>query len=313
MAKLNVAVLRGGPSHLYDLSLKTGSHILKNMPDKYQAHDIFISKDGKWHREGLERSPDRALANIDVVINALHGHFGEDGKVQKILDSLSIPYTGSGSMASSMGMNKVLAKKIFQQHGIKTPYFATVKKEDDLQERVNYLFHHFFLPMVVKPATGSGSLGITHVESFQDLQAALEKALAHSDTALVEEFIRGREATAGVIENFRGERSYTFLPVEVAKTADNNPWHISPGNFSTYEKEELQRLAKYVHEALGLRHYSHSDFIITPRRGIYLLEVNTHPSLAEKSMMHEALDAIGFTFADFIDHLIILAQKAIRF
>ncbi len=310
MSKLQVAVLRGGPSLQYDLSLQTGATVLNNMPEKYQAHDILISKDGIWHREGLERSPDRALSHIDVVFNALHGEYGEDGKVQRILDSLAIPYTGSGAIASSLGMNKILSKKIFEQHNIKTPYYAVIKREDNLQDKIKHVFNHFFLPIVVKPATSSASMGATLVQNFDDLEAALEYALLYSEAALVEEYIRGKEATAGVIDNFRGETTYALLPVEMVQNnleqeeVDSN----DTTGFSDYERHEIQRLAQYLHKTLGLKHYSHSDFIVTPRRGIYVLEVNTHPSITPDSILTRALHTVDVTVNHFIDHIISLAH-----
>lgn len=316
--KLNVAVLRGGPSSEYEVSLKTGASILKHMPEKYKAHDIHISKTGVWHKEGLERDPARALAHMDVVINAMHGEYGEDGKVQKILDRIGIPYTGSGAMASALGMNKILSKKAFENHGIKTPYYAVVTREDDLEEKIKHTFHHFMLPVVVKPSSAGSSVGVTIVKKFPDLESALRKALEISEAALIEEYIKGREATCGVADNFRNEKTYTFPPAEIrpkkgdffnfeSKYSDDGAEEICPGNFSEKEKQEIQRLAKLVHESLGLRHYSRTDFMIHPRRGIFVLEVNTLPGLTPASLLPKSLEAVGCSYADFIEHLIQLA------
>jgi D-alanine-D-alanine ligase len=298
----------------------TGGSVLKHMPEKYQAHDIFITKDGTWHRDGFERSPERALAHIDVVFNALHGEFGEDGKVQKLLDNLSIPYTGSGAMASAVGMNKVLSKKAFAQHGIKTPYFAIINKNDDLDEKHRFVFHHFFLPFIVKPVSAGSSVGVTIVKSFHHLREALEKAFQFGENALIEEYIRGREATCGVLNHFRGEQTYSLLPVEIIPHKEHEFFNydakyngksqeICPGNFSFEEKYAIQNLAKQVHEALGLRHYSRTDMIVTPRRGIYVLEVNTLPGLTPASLLPQSLEALGVSFPEFLDHLVTLAHE----
>lgn len=321
MHKLNVAVLRGGPSSEYEVSLKTGASILKHMPEKYKAHDIHISKDGIWHKDGLERDPARALVNMDVVINAMHGEYGEDGKVQRILDRIGVPYTGSGAMVSALGMNKILSKKAFENHGIKTPYYLAIKREDDLSEKVSHVFHHFLFPVVVKPASAGSSVGVTIVKKFPDLESALIKALEISESALVEEYIKGREATCGVAENFRNEKIYSFPPAEIVYPAtaeffdyqakysdgDTAAKEIVPGNFSEKEKHEIQKLAKLVHESLGLRHYSRTDFMIHPRRGIYVLEVNTLPGMTPASLLPKSLEAVGCSYPDFIDHLISLA------
>lgn len=316
--KLNVAVLRGGPSSEYEVSLKTGASILKHMPEKYRAHDILISRDGRWHREGLERDPARALAHMDVVVNAMHGEFGEDGKVQKILDGIGVPYTGSGAIASAIGMNKILSKQAFAHHGIKTPYYAVVTREDNLAEKTKYAFEHFMLPIVVKPASAGSSVGVTIVKAFPELEAALRLALSISESALMEEYIKGKEATCGVADGFRGEKTYTFPPAEIrphkgdffnfeSKYEDDGADEICPGNFSDAEKAEIQRLAKLVHESLGLRHYSRTDFMIHPRRGIFVLEVNTLPGMTPASLLPKSLAAVGCTYPDFIDHLIQLA------
>ncbi|MES2437035.1 MAG: D-alanine--D-alanine ligase [Patescibacteria group bacterium] len=319
MTKLRVAVLRGGPSSEYDVSLKSGGAVLKHLPEKYHGHDIFISKDGTWHRDGMEKSPERALAHVDVVFNALHGEYGEDGKVQQILDALALPYTGSGSMASAVGMNKILSKNAFTHHGLKTPYHTVIRHTDNLKEKVSYAFHHFFLPIVVKPATSGSSMGVSIVKNFNHLEEAFHNAFQYSDTVLMEEYIRGKEATCGVIDGLRGETHYILPPVEIIHPSHTDHFdyeskyngktqEIYPGNFTALEKAEIQRLAKLAHESLGLRHYSRSDFIVTPRRGVYILEVNTLPGLTPQSLLPQSLESIGVSFPDFLEHLITLAH-----
>jgi D-alanine--D-alanine ligase len=303
MQKVRVAVLRGGPSSHYDLSLGTGAMVLKHMPEDYLAHDIFISKNGLWHRDGVERSPERALAGIDLVFNALHGDFGEDGRVQKILDALQLPYTGSQALPSALGMNKAFSKDIFAKEGIKTPYFKIVKKSDDQAQIQNYVFNHFYLPFVVKPAAGGQSEGLTIVQDFRYLAEALAAAFSVSDTVLIEEFVRGKEASVGVIEDFRNQSLYSLLPVEIRdKTV------VAPGLFGAAEKQALQDLAMAVHKLLGLRHYSQSDFIVTPRRGVYFLEVSTLPDLHPESRFSQGLGSIGASLKDFLKHILDAAR-----
>ncbi|MCX6712315.1 MAG: D-alanine--D-alanine ligase, partial [Candidatus Vogelbacteria bacterium] len=106
-APIKVGILRGGIGHEYEVSLKTGASVLKNLPaDKYQSVDMLLSRDGTWHVNGLPMSPEKAARSVDVIFNALHGEFGEDGQVQQILDYLAVPYTGSGTVASALGMDK---------------------------------------------------------------------------------------------------------------------------------------------------------------------------------------------------------------
>src|SRR5690606_33101558 len=101
-SKLTVGVLRGGPSHEYDVSLASGKAVLQQMPEDYLPIDIFISKNGEWHTDGLVRKPESILRGIDVVFNALHGQYGEDGQVQRILEEIGVPYTGSDTIASAL-------------------------------------------------------------------------------------------------------------------------------------------------------------------------------------------------------------------
>lgn len=293
---------------------------MKNLPEKYSPVDVFIDKSGVWHIQGIPHEPHQALKKIDVAFNAMHGEYGEDGKVQKILDTFSIPYTGSKTLASALGMNKVLAKKIFKSHNIKTPYFKVESKNEDIDKIASKLFNTFSIPAVVKPISSGSSVGVSIAYDFQDLKKALVKAFEYSETVLVEEYIKGREATCGVVDKFRGDDFYSLLPIEILKPEKSDFFdyeakycgssqEICPGNFSQSEKQAIQDLAISAHKALGLRHYSRSDFIISPRRGIYILEVNTLPGLTEESLLPKSLNAIGCSMSDFLDHLITMALK----
>lgn len=318
MNKIRVGVLRGGPSNEYEVSLKTGGNVLKSLPEKYLPIDIFIDRDGIWHVQGVPHKPHEAFEKVDAVVNALHGEYGEDGKVQKILDTFSIPYTGSKTLPSAIGMNKALAKNIFKSHGIKTPFYKVESKSDDIDGLAINLFHTFPMPAVVKPIASGSSVGVSIAYTFQGLKDALSKAFEYSDKALVEEYIKGREATCGVVDKFRGDDFYSLLPIEIIKPEKSDFFdydakycggsqEICPGNFSQSEKEAIQELAVAAHKVLGLRHYSRSDFIISPRRGIYILEVNTLPGLTSESLLPKSLNAVGCSLPDFLDHLITLA------
>ena len=318
MNKIRIGVLRGGPSSEYEVSLKTGVSVLNNLPDKYSPVDIFIDKSGVWHIQGVPHQPHETFKKVDAIFNALHGEYGEDGKVQKILDTFSVPYTGSKTIASAIGMNKALAKNVFKSHGIKTPYFTVESKSENIDEIASKLFKTFPMPAVVKPIAGGSSVGVSIAYDFRGLKDALAKAFEYSDKALVEEYINGREATCGVVDKFRGKDIYSLLPIEIIKPEKSEFFdyeakycggsqEICPGNFSQSEKEAIQGLAVMAHKVLGLRHYSRSDFIVSPRRGIYILEVNTLPGLTSESLLPKSLQAIGCSLPDFLDHLITLA------
>lgn len=320
MHKLRVAVLRGGPSSEYDVSLITGKSVLDVLKNKYETKDILIDKMGVWHMNGLPVTPEKVCRSVDVIFNAMHGEYGEDGKVQQILNLLSIPYTGSEALPSAIAMNKELTKNVFKKNGIKTPSGIVFDDGDSIAEMVEITFRTISPPWIVKPANGGSSVGTTFVRTVHELGDALIKSFGYSRKTLVEEFIAGREATCGVIDDFRGKKHYSLLPVEIIKPEnraffdyeckyDGSTREICPGNFRRDISEKIQDMAVKIHKSVGLRHYSRSDFIISPKRGIYALEVNTLPGLTPQSLFPKSINAVGCSYDQFLDHLIHLALK----
>jgi D-alanine-D-alanine ligase len=172
---------------------------------------------------------------------------------------------------------------------------------------------------VVKPVSAGSSVGITVVRTFFDLESALASALEHSDSVIIEEFIEGREATCGVLDNFRDEKHYALLPVEIIPHKDSTFFdydakyrgeslEICPGNFDEDTKRIIQEVAQSVHRELGLRHYSRSDFIVHPKRGVFFLEVNTLPGLTSESLLPKSVKAVGSSLPEFLDHVIMMAR-----
>jgi len=324
MSRIHVGVFRGGPSLEYEVSLASGASVIEHLSDeKYDILDILISKEGQWHARGMPVTPDKALQNIDVAFIALHGEYGEDGTIQKILEDYSIPYTGSGVFASSIAMDKGLAKKRLETVDcIKMPPHAVIHYEDvkdSLYNAAQKVFARFGPVYIVKPLHGGSSVGIAVANSVSDLPNALYEVFQTTDSVIVEQFIYGKEGTCGVIENLREEKIYGLPPIEIqvpknrilfdyeAKYSGKTE-EICPGNFSEKEKEQMQSAAKAVHETLELSHYSRSDFIVAPS-GVYFLEVNTLPGLTPNSLLPKSLDAVGIAFPDFLDHLITLSLR----
>ena len=318
MAKIKVAVLRGGPSHEYDISLKTGANILsalRGMEDKYEPLDIFISKDGDWHFEGLVHEPHRALKKADVVWNALHGQYGEDGQVQKILDGLKIPYTGPTAAPAALSFDKHFSKDIYKRYSLLTPQHEMITKDDFSQKRLLEIFRNYVPPVVIKPAASGSSLGVELAHSFLELEKKVLEALESFGRVLVEELIRGKEATCAVVDEGRGERFHALLPVEIKKPKGSHilSYDIKyaceadgtcPGSFSEFEARQIEEAARVAHEALGLRHYSRSDFIVTPSNKIYILETNSLPGFTEESILPKSLQATGWKPHEFVDHVL---------
>ncbi|MCK4386676.1 MAG: D-alanine--D-alanine ligase [Candidatus Pacebacteria bacterium] len=313
LTRKKIAVLRGGPSPEYEVSLRTGAEILEALSsDKYEVFDVAITRGGEWYLNGAKMAPADVLSKADLVFNALHGAYGEDGKIQRILETFKIPYTGSRSLPSALAMNKILAKREFKKIGLKIPLDVVLEKNNfDAAE----IFKTFPMPAIIKPANAGSSLGISIVGTGADLEKAARNAFEISDRVLVEEYIAGREATCGVIDNFRNKGIYSLIPIEIRPKSENNFFdydakysgqteEICPGNFTEEEKNKLQNLARQAHQALGLRHYSRSDFIVSPRRGIYLLETNSLPGLTQNSLLPISLKAVGSDLPEFVEHII---------
>jgi len=319
MAKIRVGVLRGGPSTEYDVSLKTGGSVLAHLPrEKYQPHDILLTREGSWHIDGLPTHPARLVHTVDVIFNALHGTFGEDGGVQRVLDGVKIPYTGSRAYASAIAMNKEVAKEHFASAGLKVPRHITVRDGDAEYLVVEKIFRTMAPPWVVKPLDNGSSVGVRVVRTMPDLGDALREAFTISKTALVEEYIRGKEATCGVVEGYRGQEVYALFPVEIIPPTTKSFFdyeakysgisrELCPGRFSGREKEVLQNMAVVAHKSLGLSHYSRSDFMLHPTRGIFILETNNLPGLTQESLLPKSLAAVGAPYDHFLDHIITLA------
>lgn len=319
MSKIRVGVLRGGLGSEYYVSLKTGAAVLAALSrDRYEPHDILITNAGEWHLNGVPIAPVNLAQHIDIAFIALHGEFGEDGKVQKIFDLFKIPYTGSGAIPSAIGMNKELAKKYFSAVGINVPRGLVVSRGEEISEVVARVGAEIRAPYVTKPLTGGSSIGISLARDEKELVLALEKALAYSTKALVEEYIHGREMTLGVIEAANGIGAYVTPPLEIllpeGKLFDydekyrNTTHPVGPARLREEERYVLEKAALLAHTHLGARHYARYDFILADNVP-YLLEVNTLPALAPTSLLTKSLGLHGLSVPEFLDYVITLALK----
>ena len=322
MTRTSVGVLRGGTSSEYNLSLKTGAAILAALPeDRYDTRDIFIDKRGYWHLRGQPVDAARALSQIDVVLNALHGGVGEDGSVQRILARAGVPYAGSSAQGTALALNKIRAREVLQQAGIRMPRAVSFSLNNDLNtgEMARLVFSEFSPPYIVKPPSDGASAGIRVASTLLELPDAIGDVLDAFGAALVEEYVRGHDATVGVVENFRNEQLYALPPVHVVAPAGSRHIlpahheeallvHVVPSNFSQSEKKALVEAARAAHRALGLAHFSRADFILTPR-GVYLLEVNAIPGLYQGAAFPPALESVGSSVREFLEHAIKLATR----
>ncbi len=321
MQRTKVAVLRGGPSEEYEVSLKTGESVMRAInKDQYDVLDIVITKKGDWLLRGAVRDPRDIFHQTDIVFVALHGAYGEDGSVQRLMDSTGVRYTGSRSYPSAIAMNKAITKDHLRAKDIKMARHMVVGKSAlaNIAGAAASIVALFGPRYIIKPIASGSSVGVMFAESPLMLERALQTSLQVYDQVIVEEYIAGKEATCGVVENFRDKKHYALPPIEIVRPSavfdyvskySGETEEICPGRFTYEEKQEIERLALLVHQELGLSHYSRSDFIVSPE-GIYFLEVNTLPGLTSTSLLPKALDAVGCNYEQFIEHLLTLAHRS---
>lgn len=313
-----VGVLRGGPSREHDTSLKTGATMLAHLlPERYTTRDIYVDRRGQWHDRGRVTTPERALRQIDVALIGMHGTYGEDGEIQRVLGRFGVPYAGSDSFGSYLAMHKLMAKMRAREAGLATPDFRYVGRAEDSEAIVHEVIRAFPQPVVVKSVDWGSSIGVSVVGGYAHVLSAIQGLFtAGAQGVLVEEYLRGKEATVSVVERMRGEVLYTFPPIEIISTNEAHFSHEAkmtgggrrncPGSFSRVASEDLQLAARAMHRALGLRHYSQSDFIVTPK-GVYYLETDALPALTRDSLLSQSLSSVGIAHPEFFSHLVSLA------
>jgi len=316
-----VAVLRGGPSEEYDVSMLSGNAVLQALAESdYSRRDITISKVGDWYSDGRKLTIDQALSDIDVVFIALHGSYGEDGQIQRILERKNIPFTGSRALASGIAFNKEMTKHTMRPHGVTMAKHRRIHRDErhTLKDEVAQIIADLGTELFVKPIASGSSFGAKRIKDSLLLQETLEELLDKYDQLLIEEHIAGTEATVGVLGDFRGERLYTLPAVEIIPPMehdfftyenkyDGSTTELVPGRFSPQVKAEMARIATLAHESVGCRQYSRSDFLV--RNGeVYFLEINTLPGLTNQSLLPKSAEAIGLSFKDLIAHLIETAR-----
>ncbi len=320
---IRVGIIRGGTSPEYEVSLQTGAHIMRNLPDAYKPVDILVDRAGAWHLNGLAVTPDKLSSSVDMIWNALHGGGGENGSDLSIVRNLSIAHTGPTPFGGALSLNKKFAKEHFRMLGLKTPESIAIVPLDEtdfegtFEEYVALSVQKVFRTVpptwVVKPTSSGSSLGVSIVETLPSLAEALATALADGTEILVEHFVDGREVTVGVIPGFRGQETYVLPPLEILKNKNfldyesrmTGDYDMRPA-FSHHKQSESKKLEDYarqIHRSLGLGSYASVDFIVTPR-GVYVLEVDAQPALHEHSPFHKSLVHVGATMKEFAQHVI---------
>ncbi|SEL06527.1 D-alanine-D-alanine ligase [Pseudobutyrivibrio ruminis] len=243
----------------------------------------------------------------DIVFMALHGGDGESGKVQAAFDLYGIKYTGNDYISSAIAMDKQMTKEFFNRAGVPTPVGTSLKKA----YRKGFKFDKF--PCIVKPNCGGSSIGVTIVEKSEDLDAALDAAFEWEDEVVIEQFIKGREFSDGVMEG-------KALPViEIApkqgfydyknKYAAGSAVETCPADISEKATQAMKKYAEMAFKALGLTTYARMDFMMDEDENIYCLEANTLPGMTPTSLLPQEAKVIGMDFEDLCEHLIKVSLK----
>lgn len=341
--KIKVAVLMGGRSPEYEISLISGREVVRNLnPKKYSVLPVVIARDGKTWRQlstkELLNLPDPLLLrgtgkeivttasrkiellnsseerNLDVAFIAMHGPFGEDGTVQGMLELAGIPYTGSRVLASALGMDKTMFRKIMLSENVPIPKFVVVKHGENFKHVYKVLRHP---PYFVKPSNQGSSVGASIVKKRKDLGKALKLAHKYSTSAHVDEYIKGIEVTCAVIGN---ERPVALPVIEIrplkgeffdyeSKYSESGAEEIVPARISKSLTKKIQDLAIKVYKEISCRGFGRVDFIIKNNKVPVVLEINTIPGLTPMSLLPKAAKAYGISYSQLLDRIIKYATE----
>lgn len=344
---MKIVVLCGGTSTERDVSISSGTLICKALKEK--GHDTVLldvylgindvdmntvftlGENGLYKKTVLgEKMPDleeiKALRKdpevffgpnvldickaADIVFMALHGENGENGKVQATFDLMKVKYTGTGYEGSMLAMSKDLTRKVLTASGVNMAGGITIEKEqsyDDVKDKL-------FVPAVVKPSNGGSSVGVTIANTVEELESAITNAKKYDGTIVVEEYIKGREFSVGVldgkalpvIEIIPKQGFYDYKNKYLAGMTEE----ICPANLNSEDTLMLQKAAERAYKALGLNVYSRIDYIISSKDNLaYCLEANTLPGMTPTSLLPQEAKAFGIEYADLCEKIIELSLK----
>ncbi len=302
-----VGVLYGGHSAEREVSIMSGQGV----------HEALRSAgvDAHLFDTGTQSIVELANAGFDRVFIALHGRYGEDGTIQGVLEMLQLPYTGSGPMASSLSMDKIMTKRIWLQHGLPTPAFAVLESVADLPKTTPLGW-----PLMMKPPHEGSTLGITRVESAQELGKAYALAAQFDKEVLAEQFVRGREITVPVLGS--GAEARALPIVEIVAPGGNYDYehkyisdatqYFCPADLDAAITDRVQRLAELSYRALGCEGWGRADFMLDEDGQPWLLEMNTSPGMTTHSLVPMSARAAGMSYADLCLAILSTASCKVR-
>jgi D-alanine-D-alanine ligase len=294
-----VAVLMGGHSAEREVSLMSGSGVLQALRSRgvdAHAFDPAERDLSELRREGFER-----------CFIALHGRFGEDGTVQGALELLGIPYTGSGVMASSISIDKVMTKRVWLAEGLPTPRYKLLHRGQYSREQVLAVPDDLGLPVIVKPAREGSSIGVAKVQGYSEMGAAVEAASQLDADVLCEQFIAGDEVTCPVMGS--GENARALPVIRIVAPEGNYDYqnkyftddtkYLVPCGLPAGEEQAIQEIVLKAYRVLGCRGWGRVDVMVdAATRQPYLLEINTSPGMTGHSLVPMSARAAGISYED---------------
>ncbi len=296
-----IAILAGGPSCEREISLISGRAVFDALSSKGFS-TCLIDPVGDFLGE-------LKTQNISWVFLALHGTFGEDGTIQRILENEGLGYTGSGPLPSELAFDKARAQALFKKSGLRVPDFQIIKKGDP-----HRLPKSFPVPFVVKPARSGSSVGVSILPKEADYEKAALTAFQYSDEILLEEYVHGRELTVGIlggealpiVEVVAQRKFYDYE----AKYRDAGTSYAVPARLPLEQAKAVTETALKAYEILGCEVMARVDIILGERGRPVVLEINTIPGLTGKSLLPKAARAQGIDFPDLCVKILVLSKKA---
>jgi D-alanine-D-alanine ligase len=296
-----IGVLLGGLSSEREVSVASGTAILKALQEKgYRAVAIDVGRDvaEKIHEQGIE-----------AAFIALHGKFGEDGAIQGMLEVMGIPYTGSGILASALGMNKTVSKQVFRSQGLLVGPYEVISAGS--VDEAHSIVTHLRYPVVIKPNAEGSSVGVSLVFKEKEIRPAVELAFKYGDEVLIEKFINGKEVQVGIL----GDRALGAIEIVpkrafydyAAKYEKGMSDHFFPARIPEADYQRTLEAGLAAHRAIGCRGYSRVDFIVDENGAPHILEVNTLPGMTATSLLPDIAKGVGISFPELVEEILRLA------
>lgn len=301
-----IAVLLGGTSAEREVSLNSGAAVLKALQDEGFT-DVHAIDPKEFPVEDLKKQ------GFQRVFNILHGRGGEDGSLQGLLEQLGIPYTGCGVMSSALTMDKMRTKLLWKAVGLPVAEMVVITKETRSQLDAQAVVAKLGLPLMVKPSLEGSSVGLTKVKKVEELAAAVDTALTHDDTVLIEEWLAGQEFSVPVLggkvlPSILIKPAGEFYDYDAKYLLDSTQY-FCPSGLSEERENELRNLVKQAHDIVGCRGWSRIDVMTDAQGRFRLVEVNTNPGMTSHSLFPMAAKVVGYSFSQLVVKILELSAE----